>query len=50
MKKIFKNFWDIQGCQENPINIGVLLIFRGFSWHPWVTKKFLKFFFYMVNI
>ena len=29
MKKTFKKFWATQGCQETPLNIRVLLIFRG---------------------
>ena len=41
MKKIFKKFWATQGCQETPLNIGVLLIFRGVSWDPCVTQNFL---------
>ena len=42
MKKIFKKFWATQGCQETPLNIGVLLIFGGVSWHPWVTQNFTR--------
>ena len=45
MKKISKKFWATRGCQETPLNIGVLLIFRGVSWYPWVTQNFLNIFF-----
>ena len=45
MKKIFKKFQAPQGCQETPLNVGVLLIFRGVSWHSWVTQSFSNIFF-----
>ncbi len=48
MKKIFKKFWVTQGCQETPLNIGVLLIFSGGLLAPLIDPKFFKYFFRMV--
>ena len=31
--------------QENPLKMSKTPIFRGFSWHPWVSQNFLNIFF-----
>ena len=45
MKKIFKIFWVIQGCQGTPLKMSKTPIFRGVSWNPWVAQNFLNIFF-----